>query len=155
MRLNGRVLFAGALTAAAVWALVETAGWPLKTSLYPRVVGIPLLILAAAETLLSLRERDEQGSAEAMDIGLSADVPPDLAMRRTLTIAGWMTGLYLAAVLVGLLLAIPLFVAAYLRNQSREGWSLSLLLASLAWASFYLLFVRLLHVPLAGGLLWR
>lgn len=155
MRLSGRVLFAGAVTLAAVWAVVETAGWPLKTSLYPRVVGLPLLILAVVETVLSLREREEPGSAEAMDIGLSADVPPDVAMRRTLTIVGWMGGLYLAIILVGFPWAIPLFVLAYLRGQSKEGWSNSLLLSALAWGSFYMLFIRLLHIPFADGLLWR
>jgi hypothetical protein len=153
-RLDGRVAFSGGVALAALWALAQTAGWPAKAALYPRAVGIPLFLLAVAETLLSLRGRAEPEAA-TMDVALSADVAPDVARRRTLATAGWLVGFYLAVLLVGFPVAVPAFVLGYLRAQAREGWPLALLLTAGATGGFHLLFVRLLHVPFAEGLLWR
>lgn len=155
MRFSGRVLFSGAVALLAAWAVAQTVGWPIKTSLYPRVVGIPLLILAAIETVLSLRGKEEAGAGEAMDVALSEEVPPDVAVRRTVAILIWTGGFYLVIILIGFPVAIPLFVLAYLRGQAKEAWIISLLLPALAWLGFYLLFVRLLHTPFADGLLWQ
>lgn len=151
---NGRVLFSGVVTLAAAWALVETAGWPIKTALYPRVITIPLLLLAAAETVLNLRQKEEADAGEAIDVAFSTEVPEGVAARRTATMIAWFAGFFLAVIVIGFTRAIPLFVFTYLRRQGREGWILSLLLTAFAWLVFQMLFVRLLHLPFADGLLW-
>jgi hypothetical protein len=139
----------------AGWALLQTLDWPIKTALYPRAVGIPLLVLAVAETVLSLRRNDEPDAREAIDTVVSTDVPAHTASRRTAAIAGWMIGFYVAIVLVGFPRAVPVFVFAYLRLYAKESWILSLVLAAVAWLGFILLFIRLLHLPFADGVLWR
>ncbi len=155
VRLSGRVLFSGAVALLAAWALAETVGWPIKTALYPRAIGIPLLVLAGAETLLSLRRDDQAHAGGAMDFALSEEVAPGLAARRTIGMIAWIGGFYLAVILIGFPRAIPLFVFAYLKGQGKEAWIISILLPALAWLGFDLLFVRLLHIPFAGGLLWQ
>ncbi len=154
-RLGGRVLFSGALALAAAWALVETLSWPITAALYPRAIAIPLLLLATAETVLNLTRSDEAEIAEATDVTFSSDVPPDVALQRSAVIAAWMVGFYLAIILIGFPRAVPLFVLAYLRVQGRERWAISLPLAAAAWLGFYLVFIRLLHLPFDGGLLGR
>ncbi|MDR7481106.1 MAG: tripartite tricarboxylate transporter TctB family protein [Armatimonadota bacterium] len=154
MRPSGHAVFATAVALLAAWALAETASWPIKTALYPRVIGVPLLALAAAEAVLCLRRQDDAHPREAMDVELSRDVPPAVALRRTLTMVAWMGGFFLAIALVGFPRAVPLFVFAYLRGQAREGWAVSLAMPVLAWLGFWLLFVRLLHLPFADGWLW-
>ncbi|MDR7484906.1 MAG: tripartite tricarboxylate transporter TctB family protein [Armatimonadota bacterium] len=153
-RPDGRVLFAGGVTLLAAWALAQTTGWPIKTALYPRVVGIPLLALAIAETVLSLRGREDERH-EAVDVTLSTEVPPRVAGRRTAAVITWMGGFYLGVLLIGFPRAVPLFVFAYLRGQAGESWITALLLAASAWLGFTLLFVNLLHIPFADGILWR
>ena len=155
VRRSGRVFFSGAVALLAAWALAETVGWPIKTALYPRAIGIPLLVLATVETLLSLRRNGEADAGAAMDFALSEEVPPDVAARRTAAIVAWMGGFFLAVILIGFPRAIPLFVFAYLKGQAKEAWIISILLPTLAWLGFDLLFVRLLHVPFAEGLLWQ
>ena len=155
MRDRGRVVFAGAVALVAAWALLQTVWWPIKTSLYPRAVGIPLLALAIAETLLCLRRPEATDGGEAVDVALSEEVAPDVAARRTISVTAWIGGFYLAIILIGFPRAIPLFVFGYLKMQGKERWLLSILLAVLAWLGFDLLFVRLLHTPFADGLLWR
>lgn len=155
MRGSGRVVFTGAVALVAAWALLQTIGWPIKTSLYPRAVGIPLLVLAIAETVISLRRPEEPEEAEAVDVALSDTVSPLVAARRTAAVVAWIGGFYLAIILIGFPRAIPLFVFGYLKAQGKERWLLSILLAGLAWLGFDLLFVRLLHTPFADGFLWR
>lgn len=143
------------VAAVAGVALTAAVGWPIKTALYPRVIGIPLLVLAAAEFILILRGAEDRGGSQAMDIELSAAPDPGLAFQRTAGIFAWILGFFLAIVLLGFPVAIPLFVLAYLRGQGREPWPLALVLAALAWLAFYALFVRLLHLPFLEGLLFR
>jgi len=153
MRPRGLFLSA-AVALAAAWALLQTLDWPLKTALYPRVVGIPLLGLALAEVVLSAT-RGEPVEGDRVDVALSRDVPPDLALRRIGAIAAWLGAFFLTIILIGFPRAIPLFVLAYLRWQSRESWTTSVLLAGATTLVFHLLFVRLLHIPFADGVLWR
>jgi predicted Kef-type K+ transport protein len=155
VRDKGRVVFTAAVAAVAAWALLQTAGWPIKTALYPRAVAIPLLALAVAETVLSLRCPVDREEAEAVDVVFSDATSPQVAARRTAAVLAWIGGFYLAIMLIGFPRAIPLFVFGYLKGQGKESWWLSVLLAALAWAGFDLLFVRLLHTPFADGLIWR
>ncbi len=146
MRVSGRFLFSAAVALVAGWALLETRGWGIKAALYPRVVALPLLLLAAAESVLCLR--GAALPAEAAD-----EEEPDT--RKTAVIAAWIAGLFGAVILLGFQAAVPLFVLGYLRAQGREGWGISVVLAFLAGLVFHLLFVNLLHLPLPAGLLWR
>jgi len=155
MRFRLQTLLSLFVAAVAGVALVAAAGWPIKTAMYPRVIGIPLLVLAAAEFILSLRGVQERAGNQAMDIELSEDVEPGLALRRTVGIFTWILGFFLAIVLLGFPFAIPLFVLVYLKGPAKERWTLALVLAGFAWLAFYGLFIRLLHLPFGEGLLFR
>lgn len=155
MRDRGSAVFTGLVAVAAAFALAQTAGWPIKTSLYPRAVGLPLLVLAVVETVLCLRRGEDTGAGEAVDVTLSDAVPPDEASRRTLSTVAWIGGFFAAIILIGFPRAVPLFVFGYVRGQGKEGWVLSIALAALSWLAFDLLFVRLLHTPFGDGILWR
>lgn len=155
MRPRGRVLFSLFILLLVIWALYATRDWPIKTALYPRVVGVPLVLLAAAEFVLSLRGREPEDGGRAMDVQFSTSASPEVAARRTIATFAWLGGFFLSVILLGFSLAIPLFVFAYLKGQGRESWILSVILAAVAWLGFYLLFVRLLHLPFGEGLLLR
>ena len=156
MRLSSRLAFALAIAVLAAWALLETWGWGIKTALYPRVAAVPLLVLAVAESLMSLKgDNGETDESEPMDFTATAAVPPVLAARRTVVTVVWIGGFFLAVLLLGFQTATPLFVFAYLKGQGKEGWLLSLALPILAILAFHGLFVNLLHLPLPAGLLWR
>jgi hypothetical protein len=153
MQFNGRTLFSGLILLVALWALYATRDWAFNTALYPRVVGIPLILLAGAEFLLSLRGRDGGTGGRAMDVQISTATEPAVAMRRTITTVGWLLGFFAGIWLLGFPVAIPVFVFAYLKFQGRESWFVSTVLAAAAWAGFYGLFVRLLHLPFGEGVL--
>lgn len=155
MRPRGQILFALAIAALAAWALLETRGWVIKTALYPRVIGVPLLLLALTEAALSLRGRTEnEVGGKPMDVELSGGVDPAVAARRTIAIFAWIAAFFLGIVALGFPVAVPLFTFVYLIGQARERWLRALIFSALAWLIFYQLFIRLLHVPFAQGLLW-
>ena len=155
MRDRKALLFTLVVAVAGVWALAQTAGWPIKAWLYPRVITIPLVALALVETALLLRGRESSESEPVPDIEMDTSVDPSVATRRTLGVITWIAGFFAAVLLVGFQIAVPGFVFAYLRGAGREGWVLSIALALVAVLAFHMLFVSLLHLPLPPGLLWR
>lgn len=130
-------------------AVIIAMAWPWKAALFPIVIGIPVFCLAAAEMLCLLFGSAARGTA--MDFQLSTHLPQPVVLRRTLQVAGWMLGFLAAIVLVSFPIAVPLFVFLYLKLQGREGWVLSLVFTVVAWAVFYALFDRLLHLPFPAG----
>jgi hypothetical protein len=136
MRLSGAALFSGALAAAAAYAVLTALKWPPKAALFPLTMGIPLLVLAVAQTVVEFRE---PSVAEPLGRGFA--------------VFAWMAAFIALVLLVGFPAAVPIFVLSYLMTESRERWWLALVLAAGAWGFFHLLFERLLHFPFEPGLI--
>ena len=131
------------------WAVASTFTWPWKAALFPLVIGIPVFCLAAAEVLWVIFGATER--SDSPDFQLSRHLPPRVMLRRTLTGMAWIVGFFVAIVLLGFLIAVPLFVFLYVKLQGREGWGGSLVLALVVWGVFYGLLDRLLHLPFPDG----
>jgi hypothetical protein len=74
-------------------------------------------------------------------------------MRETLKICAWILGYFVAIWLLGFSIAVAATTLLYLK-LAKERWPITLVLTFSAWASFYGLFVYLLHVPFPEGLLF-
>jgi hypothetical protein len=135
----------------AGYAVISALAWPLKTALFPLVISIPLFCLAAIEAFNVWR--DGARSVPAKGFQRPSEEVPSGARARTLRAAGWIVGFFLAIGLFGFLVAVPLFLFAYLKLEAREGWLFSLVFTGVVWAVFYGLFDQLLHLPFGGGLL--
>ncbi len=133
----------------SAWAVVSAMYWPWKAALFPLVLGIPVFCLATAEVLWLLLGSTSQNPL--MDVQPSADLPEQVTRSRMLVAIGWMLGLFVAIVLLGFPIAVPLFVFLYVKLQGREGWGLSLVFTLVVWGIFYGLFDRLLHLPFPAG----
>jgi hypothetical protein len=140
VRISSAALFSLALALVAGFAVYTALGWSPKAALFPLTMGIPLLVLAAAQTLLDLRDPPAPGA-------------PGAARRRTLAVFAWMGTFILLVLLVGFPIAVPLFVFSYLVMESRERWGLSLALAAAGWGFFHVVFERVLHFPFETGLI--
>ena len=131
------------------WGIWSALAWPLKAKLFPLVIGIPLFCLALAE-VLSIVFAKPNGD----DFRLSPDQPNDVALRRTLLAAGWAIGFFVAIVLLGFQVAVPVLVFAYIRLQGKESWLFTAIFTAGVWAFFYGLFDLLLHLPFPAGVLF-
>ncbi len=151
MRVSGRALFSLDLMVVAACAVLAARQWPAKAAFFPLVTGIPLLALATAQLIMDLRGKAEGSGGRALDLEFSADVPPDVARRRTAAIFAWIAGFILLVFLIGFPLTVPVFVFAYLALQRDVSWRLRLTLTAGAWAFFHGLFERLLQLPFEAG----
>jgi hypothetical protein len=140
VRLSGAAFFSLALAVVAAYAVYAALRWPPKAALFPLTMGIPLLVLALAQTLVELRDP-------------ASPLQSPGARTRTFVVFAWMATFIALVLLVGFPIAVPIFVFSYLVMESREGWVLSIALAAAAWGAFHLLFERLLHFPFEDGLI--
>jgi len=152
--LNIRFWFGLAVALIGGYTLYASMNWPFKTALFPRLIGVPLLILAAVETALSVFGAEKQREGPATDFQLTTDVEPAVARKRTLMIVGWTVGFFVLILAAGFPLAVPLFVFLYLKLEGKEGWLLTLSLTVAAGLFMQGVFNRLLHLPFPPGWIW-
>ena len=137
-------LFSFVIVAALALALWQSRDFGFRAGLFPWVIGIPLLILAAGQLVLDLTGKTKFKSE---DIGAGAELPPELVYKRTISICGWTIGYFIAIWLLGFSLAVPLTTLLYLKVAGREKWPITLTLSLIAWGFFYGLFEYGLRIP--------
>lgn len=150
--------FSLATACVAGYALYASWSWPFRTALFPRVIALPILLLALIEFALSVWGREKERDSHAVDFQLTDTVEPRLARKRTIAIIMWTLGFLALILLVGFPLAVPIFVFAYLKIAGQEPWTLTIALTTVSWLAMDGLFERLLHLPFPDGLvfaLWR
>ena len=140
------------IMAVSAYAAISAIGWPLKTALFPLVISLPVFVLASIEVLLNWRSGPRFAATKDFHRP-PAEVPGSLAVPRSLRAAGWILGFFLAIGLFGFLVAVPVFVLAYLKLESRESWLFSIVFTAILWGAFWGLFDYLLHLPFGSGLL--
>jgi len=145
-----------------VCVMIITAGvfinaleWPLKASLFPIVISVPVFLMALADLVLNLTAGWKQEKKSVIDFKFSEDVDKQLALRRTLLTFGWLLAFFLMVILLGFPVTVPLFVFCYLKFQARESWKLSLIITLSIWGAFWGLFIWLLHTRFPKGWLFQ
>ena len=155
MKLRPAALFSLVVLIFFCVFVYEAKEWRMQARLYPFAIGIPMLIFAVVQFILDLKGVKAKQSADGspMDFQFAAQdhIAPEEVKRRTITMFAWMFGFFFAIWLVGYPIAIPLLVFCYLKFQSGESWTLSILLTVISWVFFYTLFVRLLTLPFPDG----
>lgn len=129
----------------------------MQAKFFPLTILIPMLLIGTLNVALEWMRghaRESPSSATSVDVKSNLGIDNAIVRRRTITIFFWIVGFLIGIWLLGFSLSIPLFVFLYLRVYSKEGWALSLILASAAWLLFFGLFDRLLHLPFPEGILF-
>lgn len=153
-----RAGLSSATACVAGYALYASWNWPFRTALFPRVIAVPILLLALVELFLSVWSSQGERQGHAVDFQLADNVEPALARKRTAAIIVWMLGFLGVILVLGFPLAVPIFVFLYLKIAGGEKWTLAIVLTLLSWGLMEGLFDRFLHLPFAEGLLfeiWR
>lgn len=155
MKLRPAALFSLIILIFFCVFVYEAKEWRMQARLYPFTIGIPMLIFALVQFILDLKgvKAKESGDGAPMDFQFSAqkEMDPALVKKRTIVMFSWMFGFFFLIWLVGYPIAIPLMVFSYLKFQSGETWTLTVVLTVISWVFFYTLFVRLLNLPFPDG----
>jgi hypothetical protein len=126
--LSPRFLLAFLVASVAFYAVYVSLSWPLRAGLFPRVIGIPLFILAVVEMLWTAFKPEGEKEGHAVDFEFASNVEPAVARKRTVAMFLWVLGLLALILLFGFSIGVPLFVFFYLKTTGGEKWPLKLAL---------------------------
>lgn len=175
-------LFALALAALFAGTLVAAQNFRRQAQLFPIVIGVVGLSLAAAQVVQEVRRSrapgddledrvdlppphpspGKEGESAVDMLALIADrepaeaepVPPEVLRRRTAAILGWILAFTLAIWFLGFSLAVPVATFAYLKVGARESWRVSGLFTVLLGVLFYVVFIQVVRIPFDEGMLF-
>jgi len=141
--------------AAAFWS---AAGWRFSARLMPQTaaaVGIIVIACAGVAVVLAkLQGTPILARRAAHDVkGASTELPETTVYSRLVVEVAWLVGLLLGVLLIGLMPAMGLYMVLYMSTAGKTPWPMALIITISLWIGFYVLFVKLLHVPWPPSLL--
>ena len=149
MRVTPSLLFTLLVAVVAAAAAYTSRDWPMGTGLFPRFVGIPVLVMALIQLTMDAYRSVRPSGTRTRDTG---DLQVDWTMStrevatRGLTFAGWLLGMFFSILLFGFFLTVPLFMLLYLRYQAKEAWRPTLWLTASMQVFFVGVFDQILHI---------
>jgi hypothetical protein len=156
MKFNGKAVMLLCLMGISLWTIISALQWPIKTGIFPIGMGGIVFLLAMVELFFTLFQKDtdtqeKKEETEVMDFKLSADTDRAVARQRTVSIFLWIVGFFFMIVLLGMPVALPLFMFLCLKFSGKEGWKTSIGLTAVVWVSFYFLFIWFLKTQFLAG----
>lgn len=152
LKLNAKQIMTLCLAGISAGAVIVAIAWPLKAALFPLIIGTSVFLLSLIELTLSLSRREGLSERSSVDSIPSKDVDRQTVIRRTLVTLVWILGFFTLILLIGFSLAVPIFVFFYLRNQGKEKWLFSIVMAGCSWLFFWGLFIWILDTPMPKSL---
>ena len=140
----GLVLLALFLAAFA-YTVVPAWTWPSDSGRIPLMTAFPAIVLILVAIVQSAR-------AIAADRAGAFPSAPELGRAGHFLL--WLLGIVAVTVVAGQLVALPVFIAAYLRVWGRVKWWIALLYAGLGWAFLFIMFDRVIAVMWYPSLLF-
>lgn len=149
MHIAPSLLFTLFVAVVAAGMVYTSRDWPLGTGLFPRSVGVPVLVMSLIQLIMdAYRTLGTSGRQERETGDLQVDwtMSTGEVAARGLVFAGWLLGMFFGILLFGFFLTVPLFTLLYLKYQAREGWPLTLWLTAGMLVFFVGVFDQILHI---------
>ena len=155
-RVNWETLLVLGFLAFFLLAIRIGFDWPFIAKLMPvYIAAVPGAALALWQLfrVTTGREQAVAGGVE-MDEGFSQDLDPASERWRTVVFFAWFVGAALAVWLLGITVAVPVFVFLYCLVEGREWLWVALLMAAIAFFLVWGLFEGVVKVLWAEGVLF-
>lgn len=141
--------------AAAFWS---ATGWRFSARLMPQTAAaVGLIVIACAGLAAGLAKLQGKPAGAAKSVhdvgGSSGELAETTVYARLLVETLWLVGLLVGVLLIGLMPALGLYMFSYMSTAGKTPWPTALIVAVSLWIGFYVLFVKLLHVPWPPSLL--
>jgi hypothetical protein len=141
--MNGRNIMSFCFLLIGIYAIQQAVQWPIRTGLFPLIMGIVFTVMFALELGLSIFSstwgKKKKGG---FDFKFAEDgVDAATAKRRSLEAFFWLFVYYLLVHIVGFVYAIPVYFVLYFRLVGKESWKQSALVTIIGFAVFYMVFV--------------
>ncbi len=154
--------FAAAFVALFAAALVVSSSWHADARFVPQIISwtgsaaVGILLLFQLFVRFDATQAKPTGDADSLHFDLSGEfegLERGTIVRRALEYFGWGAAFLAAAAIVGLLPALALFMAGYMRFTGKETIATTLAVAGTVTALSYVVFHWLLVVPWPDALL--
>lgn len=152
-------LFTVLILAVLTIMLAMSVSWPFNARIVPLIVGIAglsFVTLSLFNEVMPLRARvmtEEEAQKAEINAKLHMDLESDTAHlpQRTVLLraAGficWIVAMLVLSSLIGLMMAMPIFIIAYMRVEGREPWKIILPYALVTTALVYVIFEYFLTI---------
>jgi TctA family transporter len=122
-----------------------------RAALFPWVIGVPSLLLAIYVFIKDACRSSREVKVEEPASYTEPEIAPSLARQRTIAIAGWTLGFFLAIWILGFVAASAIASFLYLKFGARETWPVTVALTAVCWLFFFGVFDYALHMPFPKG----
>jgi hypothetical protein len=160
-------LFPLVILITLILMLIQTPNWAFGARIVPLTVGtvtLVVLIVTLANQLMRKKPAKVQGIADQLVEGVEEQLHMDIAvdhgelsqqqvLKRAAIFVGWALGFMALVGVLGFVLAVPIFVIAFMRVENKEPWWLSLTMGIGLGLAVYLVFDRVLRVVWPQSLL--
>ena len=149
MRFRAKMLFTIAVLIMAGYAVITSRSWPLTMSLFPWVVGIPVLILGVIQLISEMRQAAGDAGPRKEDTGdlqVDLDMDSSVVAAKAGTFFGWLLGFFAVTWIFGFFLSVPLYTFFYLKLEAKESWLTTIVLTLCTFVFFAGLFDQILHL---------
>ena len=139
------ILFTSFIGLVVVVALFISLDWPVRASIVILLLGSIGIVLTVIQLALDLKTLG-RGERNAARPTFEVAALEHQGRWGSLEIWAWLWGLFFAIHLIGMPIALPLFVFLYTKLYGGS-WTTALTLAGATWGFLYGVFEQLLHVP--------
>lgn len=154
--MKNSIIFTSVLFAVALLFFGLSFQYRYEARIAPMLVSIIamlcLAIILLKDVLSIVKSRNQQAAFKVQDHSKSESDQTATGVNDYLKLASWVIGLILGIYLVGLVIAIPIFVLVYLKVH-REKWFISISISVAMFLLVWGFFDVLLHVSLFRGIL--
>ncbi len=156
--MKASVIFTAILFGVAVMFVILSFQYRYEARIAPLLVGTLASVCLAVVLINGIRAmyRDKRSGAKGDQAAASGEtatsVDFQLGVKGSLQAVAWVVGLVVCIYLVGLVIALPLFVLVYMRAY-KERWLTSLVSSAGILLIVWGFFDKILHVSLYWGIL--
>jgi hypothetical protein len=146
MKIQGieRILFTSFIGVVILAALFVAKDWPIRASIVVLLLGSIGVILTALQLIFDFKAAREDAVTTRPTFEVAA--LEHKGRWGSLEIWAWLWGLFFGIHLIGMPIALPLFVFLYTKFYGGN-WTTALIFTAGTWGFLYGVFEQVLHVP--------
>lgn len=146
------LLLAGVLGYVVYEAKFGFGAWEPRAALFPWVIGLPAFLLALFIVVQeALRSTRTVKAVEMETLVEEPEIEPLIERQRTIAIAGWIAGFFIAIWLFGFVPASAIATLLYLKWGAGERWPVTVAITVACWLFFWGMFDYALQLPFPAG----
>jgi len=140
-----RILFTSFVGLVMLAALFVAKDWPIRASIIIFLLGGVGVVLALIQLIIDFKAARVK-EAKVQRPTFEVEALQHQGRWGSLEIWAWLWGLFFAVHLIGMPIALPLFVFLYVKLYGGR-WATALILTAGTWGFLYGIYDYLLHVP--------